>query len=184
MPDARSLVAGLLVACSVKLLDDLVDSGPEDDLYPSRAAYCALSLCVACLAAAGVAVPLFLACYAFGMLLKPQSDGRSPLLRAAEPMVVCLVLLCGCGLLRGSTALILAGFAQLVDDVLDYRADFGRATGNLASRFGTVECALVGGACLLAATALDPALTMCGLAGALMVWAVERVVVGRGGGAR
>jgi len=182
MPEARLLVAALLTALAVKLLDDLVDSSPDDDLYASRAAYCSLSLCVACLAAASTAVPLFLACYATGMLFKPQSDSRNARLRFAESSGVILVLVVGCGLGRGAAAVLLACFAQLEDDVLDSRADLGVRPCNLAHRFGVVECALLGAACLLAAACLECALAACALAGAVAVWAMERALASRQGG--
>lgn len=182
MLEAQSLVAALLTACAVKLLDDLVDSGPEDFLNAGRATYCSLSLCVACLAAASTAVPLFLACYATGMLFKPQSDNRDARLRCAESAGIILVLIVGCGLARGVAALFFAGFAQLTDDVLDFRADSGARPGSLAHRFGVVECSLVGAACMLTAASLDRVLAVCALAGAIAVWAIERALASRKGG--
>jgi len=191
MPDTASFIAALLAACSVKLLDDLLDSGPDDDLYAHRAVYCALALCLACLARAGVAVPLFLACYAVGMIMTP-AGGAPPapgtgkvfsasavapaFLRFAEPAGAVLVLIAFYGPARAAAALLLALFAQLGDDILDFRADLASGQANLVHRFGVVECALAAASMLFAAASLEFRLTLCALAGAVSVWAGERAV--------
>jgi len=176
-----SLVAALLTACSVKLLDDLLDSGPDDDLYARRAVYCALALCLACLARVATAAPLFLACYAAGMVFKPEAGmmfryetgSRATFARFMEPAAAILVLVACCGPVTGAAALLLASFAQLADDVLDFTADLGARPANLAHRFGVVECALAGTSCLLTAGCLEPRLAASALAGAVAVWAIE-----------
>ncbi len=182
MPDAASLVSALLAACSVKLLDDLLDSGADDDLYAGRAVYCALTLCLGCLVRAAVAVPLFLACYAVGMVIAPVGGVRQTLLRFAEPSGAILVLVVSYGPTKATAALLLAVFAQLADDALDFTTDLASGQPSLAHRFGIVECALAALALLSAAAFLEPGLALCALSGAAAVWAGEHALKRIAGG--
>lgn len=134
----RGVAAGValaLVALAVKVMDDLLDEpegsvdgrGLEDRSGHFRAVwstpYVALGLALACGLAPGVAVSIFLSCYALGMAPSPIDRLPSGVVAWLESLACVLlgVLLTGPSEMLGSLLVVAA--AQVIDDWHDLEQD-------------------------------------------------------------
>lgn len=132
----------LLVAASVRTLDDTVDE-PER-ATAAGVSYVGLLLALAAALAAEKAVPLFLACYAYGMTGHLSRRLPSGLTGLSESLLVVLLGAWRFGVPLMLAALSVIAFIQSLDDVIDFPTDLARGVTTWATRVGRVEILLFG----------------------------------------
>lgn len=180
-------LAVFLTALAVKLLDDLIDTGPrEDDVGPRGAApavYAAVLLVAAAALAPAATVALFLGAYAVGMLAAPAERQPSGLRGWVESGSAVLLAGAAAGPVLAAGALLSMLAIQAADDLVDLAEDRGRGRVSLAvalGRPGAAAVAAVGGGL---AVALHPPLALAAFtaAGAIIAgWLPRGRSVARG----
>lgn len=155
-------LAVFLSALAVKLLDDLIDSGPrEADIGPRGAApavYAAVLLVAAAALAPATTVALFFGAYAVGMLAAPAERQPSGLRGWVESGAAVLLSGAAVGPMLAAGALLIMLAIQAADDLVDLAEDRQRGRVSLAvalGRPGATAVAAVGGGL---AVALHPPL--------------------------
>lgn len=154
----------LVIGIAVKLLDDCVD-GEQRTLFglaPAGAAvYAVLAAVVGTALAPPVALPLFAAAYAMGMMQEPGERLPSGLPAWLEAAFVLAAAAAVAGAVRTAQALLVIATLQALDDLIDFQRDAATPRRNWAHRIGCVETALIGLICLTLATAFGIALPVC-----------------------
>lgn len=180
---ARSALSVLVIGIAVKLLDDCVD-GEERTLFglaPAGAAvYAVLAAVVGTALAPPVALPLFAAAYAMGMMHEPGERLPSGLPAWLEAAFVLAAAAAVAGTARTAQALLVIATLQALDDLIDFRRDAATPHRNWAHRIGCVETALIGLICLTLATAFGVALPVCAGATYGLLTGVGRLERGTG----
>lgn len=158
---ARCAFAVLIIGVAVKLLDDVVD-GEERTIFglaPAGAAvYAALAAAVSVALAPTVALPLFAAAYALGMMHEPDELLPSGMPAWLESAVTLAAAAAIAGAARTAQGLLVIAALQALDDLIDYGLDAATPRRNWAHRIGRVETALIGLICLTLATVFGAAL--------------------------
>lgn len=162
------VVAVLLTALAVRILDDAFDETPK--VSAGTVAYVAVLVALGATVETTTAMTLFLACYALGMttdLGRPLPSGFTALGEGA------LVLLLGAWRFGGPAmlgALAVITFIQAADDVIDYPRDLEMGVASWATRWGRVETMLLGSAAFTLAMRLDPVVAV---SAPIAAWAVS-----------
>lgn len=178
----RQLAVVVLVALSVKLLDDFLDDeAPEPDR--ARPVYALLALSVGVVLAPSPAVSLFLAAYVVGMLKDVGRPFPSGLRGWQEMAVVALAGLLFLGWREMGGSLVLMAGVQLGDDLLDWAADRRDGRPSMVGRWGAGECLLALAFVVVVGWCLAPGKTV--LVGGVSagIWWAERTATGARRGA-
>lgn len=177
-----SLAATLATAVAIKLMDDLLD-GEELTISGLTTAgatvYAMAALAVGVALAPLVALPLFAAAYAVGMLHEPAEALPSGMPAWLESVLAVAVAAVMAGTGRAIQALLVMLAVQLVDDLVDYVADTATPSRSLAHRAGRGEAALLAMICLALASAFGTILPLTSAAAYIVVGLIEPRVMRR-----
>lgn len=119
------------------------------------------------------AVTLFLASYAVGMANDPGRRLPSSMTAIQESTLAMAIGVFFFGWLEMITSLLLILVVQIVDDLMDERADLREGRWNIVRGYGRVETITLASSMLLFTLALAPLKAICVASGATFVWLIE-----------
>lgn len=178
----RDLLAIILVAFAVKLMDDFLDLRTDvqfgipsiaERLGEASLPYAMLLLALGSLLDLRLAIPLFTASYGMGMAMDLRRELPSGLYGWQEAVIAIGAGALLIGPLEQVWALVVMGFVQCMDDIQDVRRDALSGASNLVRRFGVGEVRMVAFFLLCVSAVLSPLHTGMVI---VSVAVVERVV--------
>ena len=144
----HSFIAVFLTAFAVKIIDDYLDQDMDNGIQknwalllgPGCVIYAILLLAIGFTLNTPLCFALFLSCYTVGMYNNMFTVLPLHMKGWQESLIVLFIGIMVTNLTIIVFSICLVTATQLLDDCIDYHVDMALGSGNLASKWGTLEC--------------------------------------------